>query len=63
MQISIQSLSHQYFNGKTTHALEDIHLDILQKQFVALIGPSGCGKSTLIRLIAHLITPSHGEIF
>ncbi len=62
MQISIQSLSHQYFNGKTTHALEDIHLDIGQKQFVALIGPSGCGKSTLIRLIAHLITPSQGEI-
>ncbi|MDO9086635.1 MAG: ABC transporter ATP-binding protein [Anaerolineaceae bacterium] len=62
MQISIKSLSHQYFNGKTTHALEDIHLDILQKQFVALIGPSGCGKSTLIRLIANLITPSIGEI-
>ena len=62
MQISIQSLSHQYFNGKTTHALEDIHLDILQKQFVALIGPSGCGKSTLIRLIAHLISPSQGKI-
>jgi NitT/TauT family transport system ATP-binding protein len=62
MHISIQSLSHQYFNGKTTHALEDIHLDIMQKQFVALIGPSGCGKSTLIRLIAHLITPSQGEI-
>ncbi|PKO06127.1 MAG: sulfonate ABC transporter ATP-binding protein [Chloroflexi bacterium HGW-Chloroflexi-3] len=62
MQISIQSLSHQYFNGKTTHALEDIHLDISQKQFVALIGPSGCGKSTLIRLIANLIAPSQGEI-
>ncbi len=62
MQISIQSISHQYFNGKTTHALEDIHLDILQKQFVALIGPSGCGKSTLIRLIAHLISPSQGKI-
>ncbi len=62
MNISIQSLSHQYFNGKTTHALQDIHLDIQQKQFVALIGPSGCGKSTLIRLIANLISPSAGEI-
>jgi NitT/TauT family transport system ATP-binding protein len=62
MQISIKSLTHQYFNGKTTHALDDIHLDILQNQFVALIGPSGCGKSTLIRLIANLITPSIGAI-
>lgn len=62
MQISIQTLSHQYSNGKVTHALENIHLDIFQKQFVALIGPSGCGKSTLIRLIANLMTPSIGSI-
>lgn len=62
MNISIHTLSHQYSNGKVTHALENIHLDILQKQFVALIGPSGCGKSTLIRLIANLIKPSNGSI-
>jgi len=62
MEISIRSLSHQYHNGKVTHALEDINLDILRKQFVALIGPSGCGKSTLIRLIANLISPSIGSI-
>jgi len=62
MQISIHSLSHQYSNGKITHALEDIELKILPKQFVALIGPSGCGKSTLIRLIANLISPSFGSI-
>ncbi len=62
MQISIRSLSHQYSNGKVTHALEDIELKIHPKQFVALIGPSGCGKSTLIRLIANLISPSSGSI-
>lgn len=62
MQISINSLSHQYYNGKVTHALEDITIEIQKKQFVALIGPSGCGKSTLIRLIANLISPSNGSI-
>lgn len=62
MQISINSLSHQYYNGKVTHALEDINIEIQKKQFVALIGPSGCGKSTLIRLIANLISPSTGSI-
>jgi NitT/TauT family transport system ATP-binding protein len=62
MQISIRSLSHQYSNGKVTHALEDIELKVHPKQFVALIGPSGCGKSTLIRLIANLISPSSGSI-
>lgn len=62
MDISINSLSHTYQNGKQTHALQEINLDIPQGQFVALIGPSGCGKSTLIRLIANLITPSEGTI-
>ncbi len=62
MQISINALSHQYHNGKVTHALEDINVEIQQKQFVALIGPSGCGKSTLIRLIANLISPSTGSV-
>lgn len=62
MEISIQSITHQFFNGKTTHALQDIHLQINHHQFVALIGPSGCGKSTLIRLIANLLTPTEGQI-
>lgn len=62
MNISIKSLTHQYFNGKTTHALDNITLDISHNQFVAIIGPSGCGKSTLLRLIANLISPSQGEI-
>jgi phosphate transport system ATP-binding protein len=31
-------------------AVQDISIDVYEKQITALIGPSGCGKSTLIRV-------------
>jgi phosphate transport system ATP-binding protein len=37
-----------FFYGKK-QALQDIHLDIPEKQVTAFIGPSGCGKTTLLR--------------
>jgi NitT/TauT family transport system ATP-binding protein len=43
-------------------ALQDIHLDIPQGQFVCLLGPSGCGKSTLLNAIAGFAPPSAGSI-
>lgn len=44
-------------------ALEDINLDIREKEYVSIIGPSGCGKSTLIKCIAGIVAPDEGEIF
>ncbi|MEF8814894.1 MAG: phosphate ABC transporter ATP-binding protein PstB [Halovenus sp.] len=32
-------------------ALEDVHLDIHEREVTAIIGPSGCGKSTFLRCI------------
>ncbi len=42
--------------------LQDVNLQIREREFVALIGPSGCGKSTLLRIIAGLIAPSSGQV-
>lgn len=47
--------------GGATVALEDISLEIADKEFVCLIGPSGCGKTTLLRIIAGLETATGGE--
>ncbi|GAB4414770.1 MAG: ABC transporter ATP-binding protein [Bacteroidia bacterium] len=45
-----------------TLALNDIHLQVEQGEFVSVMGPSGCGKSTLLNLIGLLDAPSAGEI-
>lgn len=48
------------FGRKTI--LDDISLEIPDKEFVVLVGASGCGKSTLLRTIAGLEKPTSGEI-
>lgn len=35
-------------------AVDDLTLDIADKEFLVLVGPSGCGKSTSLRLLAGL---------
>jgi len=44
-------------------ALENLSLDILEGEFVALLGPSGCGKTTTMNMIAGLDEPSEGGIY
>lgn len=46
-----------------TRIINDISLEIKDKEFHVLVGPSGCGKSTILRLIAGLEDITSGEIF
>ena len=48
--------------GHIFKSLEDVDLEIYEKEFLCILGPSGCGKSTILRLIAGLDEPSLGEI-
>src|SRR6478735_5978092 len=48
--------------GTNVTAVEDVNLEIADREFVVLVGPSGCGKSTTLRMIAGLETISHGEL-
>ncbi len=43
-------------------AVDNISLEIRDKEFVVLLGPSGCGKTTSLRLIAGLEEVDEGEI-
>lgn len=47
-------------DGKTI--LDNISADIGAGDFIAVIGPSGSGKSTFLKLCAHLISPTCGNI-
>ncbi len=44
-------------------AVNDLSLDIKDKEFLVLVGPSGCGKTTALRLLAGLEEISAGNIF
>jgi zinc transport system ATP-binding protein len=48
------------FNGQPV--LSDVHLDIHEKDFLAIIGPNGGGKTTLLKLILGLLKPHQGTL-
>ncbi len=48
--------------GRVT-AVNNITLDIRDREFLTIVGPSGCGKTTLLRLIAGLETPDSGDLY
>ncbi len=57
--VSIESLGASY---GSVRALDDVSLDIGDKEFFALLGPSGCGKTTLLRSLAGFETPTEGTV-
>ncbi|PYI90256.1 MAG: glycerol-3-phosphate ABC transporter ATP-binding protein, partial [Verrucomicrobia bacterium] len=62
------TLSHVYKSypsekGRHIPAVEDVSLEVADREFLVLVGPSGCGKSTTLRMIAGLEEISRGDIF
>ena len=43
-------------------AIDDLTLDIYEREFFALLGPSGCGKTTMMRMLAGFEDPTEGAI-
>lgn len=44
-------------------AVDNVSLEIKDREFLVLVGPSGCGKSTTLRMVAGLEEITSGEIY
>ena len=49
------------YDGKK-NVIDNIDLEIEDKEFIVLVGSSGCGKSTILRLVSGLEEITSGEI-
>ncbi len=60
-EVKFKNITKKYEDGYV--AVNDLNLNIDDKEFVVLVGPSGCGKSTTLRMIAGLEDISDGTLF
>jgi multiple sugar transport system ATP-binding protein len=58
--VTLKNVVKQYGAVK---AVDNLSIEVQDKEFAVLVGPSGCGKSTALRMIAGLETISSGEIY
>ena len=47
----------------TKKIIDNINLEIYEKEFVTILGSSGCGKTTILRIIAGLDMPTSGKVY
>ncbi len=59
-KVILKNVSKVYDKKKV---IDNVSLEIKDKEFLVLVGSSGCGKSTLLRMIAGLEDITNGEIF
>lgn len=58
--VELKNICKIYDGG--VKAVDNVNIDILDREFVVLVGPSGCGKSTTLRMVAGLEDISSGEL-
>src|SRR5674476_1645175 len=59
-KVTLKNVVKRY--GSVT-VVDDLSIEIQDREFAVLVGPSGCGKSTALRMIAGLETITSGEIY
>lgn len=59
--VELQNVS-LYYSQETSHALDDITLQVSPNQIIALIGPTGSGKTSLVNLIPRFYDATQGKV-
>lgn len=44
-------------------AIEQLNLEVKEREFIGVVGPNGSGKTTLLKLASGILKPSKGEVF
>ena len=57
--VRLQNISVRFDDDQI---LNDLCLDIKEKEFITLLGPSGCGKTTTLRILGGFVTPDSGDV-
>lgn len=64
MKLTLVNLSKKFVSLRgSTLAVDNVTLEVEDRELFVLLGPSGCGKSTILNLIAGLEKPTAGEIW
>jgi zinc transport system ATP-binding protein len=58
----IVNIQHVFFSYGEAPVLEDVNIEIKQKDYLAIIGPNGGGKTTILKLILGLLKPNRGTV-
>ena len=61
--ISLQSVSKIYEGPPPVKAINEVSIEIQDKEFVAIVGESGSGKTTLLNIIGLLDGVSEGKVY
>lgn len=60
VSVKFEQVNKRYDDG--FQAVQNLNLEIKDKEFLVLLGPSGCGKSTTLRMLAGLEDVTEGSI-
>ncbi len=60
-EVAFENVTKVYSGN--VRAIENLNLNIKDKEFIVLVGPSGCGKTTALRMIAGLEEITEGNLY
>jgi bicarbonate transport system ATP-binding protein len=61
--VVVDNVSKVYPTPKGSYTvLQDVNLNVKEREFICVIGHSGCGKSTLLNMVSGFTTPTEGSV-